>query len=337
MRFKRMFTSIDTHTEGEPTRTIIGGIPHIPGDSVSDKMLYMRDNMDWIRQLLMYEPRGNEVMSGVVLTEPCTPGADIGVIYIEVGGYLPMCGHDTIGVATALIESGMIEPSEPVTTITLDTPAGLVQVKVQVKDNVAREVTFDNVPSFLFARDREIETEFGKTKVDIAYGGNFYVIVPADEFGLELIPQKATQIIEIGNRIKKAANEQVKIYHPEKSFIDEATHVMFTGKPVKKGSDQEHRGHPSGAIDRSLRVGTSAASQHHAPEANWASASPWHSRHHQYYLQGQDLSEVTVGEFKAVVPEITSAYVTGINQWCWTQKTRLPGSCCDSSGLIRPR
>jgi len=329
MRFKRMFTSIDTHTEGEPTRTIIGGIPHIPGDSVSDKMLYMRDNMDWIRQLLMYEPRGNEVMSGVVLTEPCTPGADIGVIYIEVGGYLPMCGHDTIGVATALIESGMIEPSEPVTTITLDTPAGLVQVKVQVKDNVAREVTFDNVPSFLFARDREIETEFGKTKVDIAYGGNFYVIVPADEFGLELIPQKATQIIEIGNRIKKAANEQVKIYHPEKSFIDEATHVMFTGKPVKKGSDTKNTVViPPGAIDRSpCGTGTSArlAASYARGELGIGESLAFESIINTTF-RGKILSEVTVGEFKAVVPEITGrAYVTGINQWVLDPEDPIAG------------
>src|SRR5690554_2571955 len=99
MRLRRIFTTIDTHTVGNPTRTIIGGLPYIPGKTIPEKMLHLKEHKDWIRQALMFEPRGNEVMSGVVLTEPSTPGADIGVIFIEVGGYLPMCGHDTIGVS----------------------------------------------------------------------------------------------------------------------------------------------------------------------------------------------------------------------------------------------
>src|SRR5690554_2257683 len=320
MRFKRMFTSIDTHTVGEPTRTITGGIPHIPGDTVSEKMLYMKENMDWIRQLLMYEPRGNDVMSGVVLTEPCTPGADIGVIYIEVGGYLPMCGHDTIGVSTALIESGIIEPREPLTTITLDTPAGLVEVEVEVKDNVARDVTFTNIPSFLFTRDKEIEIEgFGKIKVDIAYGGNYYIIVPAEEFNLELIPEKANQIIETGNRIQEAVNEQVEIYHPEKPFINEASHVMFTGSPYDETSDTKNTVViPPGSIDRSLcGTGTSArlAASYARGKLGLGETLVFESIINTTF-KGRVVQEAAVGEFKAVVPEISGrAYVTGINQW----------------------
>src|SRR6056297_2058101 len=122
MNFKRIFHTIDTHTAGEPTRTIVGGIPYIPGNNVEDKMIYMKENSDWIRKSLMYEPRGNNVMSGVVLTEPCKKQADIGVFFIEVGGYLPMCGHDTIGVSTALIESGAFKHKEPLSKINLITP-----------------------------------------------------------------------------------------------------------------------------------------------------------------------------------------------------------------------
>jgi len=123
MRFERIFSTIDTHTAGEPTRTVLGGLPPIPGKTMSEKMLYLKEKQDWIRKTLVFEPRGNSEMSGVYLIEPCNPQADIGVIFIEVGGYLPMCGHDAIGVSTTLIEAGIIEPEEPVTHITLDTPA----------------------------------------------------------------------------------------------------------------------------------------------------------------------------------------------------------------------
>ena len=150
MKINRIFTSIDTHTGGNPTRTITGGLPHIPGKTVAERMLHLKENMDWVRTALMYEPRGHSVMSGVILTEPCHPEADIGTIFIETSGYLPMCGHDTIGVCTALVETGMIPVEEPETHITLDTPAGLTHVRVTVEDGKAKSVTFRNVASFVF-------------------------------------------------------------------------------------------------------------------------------------------------------------------------------------------
>ena len=166
MRINRYFSCIDTHTGGEPTRTIIGGLPRISGDTIVDKMTHLKENMDWIRTALMYEPRGHSVMSGVVLTEPTHPEADIGVIFIETGGYLPMCGHDTIGVSTALVETGMVPVEEPVTKIALDTPAGLTRVRVEVVNGAAKSVTFRNVPSFAFAEDVEIDVpEMGEIKM----------------------------------------------------------------------------------------------------------------------------------------------------------------------------
>src|SRR5699024_4281629 len=131
---------------------------------------------DWIRNFLMNEPRGHDVMSGALIMEPCHPDADVGVIFIETGGYLPMCGHDTIGCCTALVEAGLIEITEPYTHVNLDTPAGLVEVKVKVENGKAKEVTFANVPSFLL-KSIEIDVEkIGKVQCDIAYGGNFYGI-----------------------------------------------------------------------------------------------------------------------------------------------------------------
>ena len=151
MKFK-MFRTVDSHTGGQPTRTIIGGMPHLPGKNMSEKMLYMRDNLDYIRTSLMFEPRGSGIMSGAVLTEPTVEGADTGVFYIEVGGYMPMCGHDTIGVATVLVETGMVQVKEPYTKVVLDTPAGLVETKVRVEDGIAKSVSFRNVPALFIVQ-----------------------------------------------------------------------------------------------------------------------------------------------------------------------------------------
>lgn len=320
MRIKRFFNTIDTHTAGQPTRTIIGGIPYVPGKTMSEKMLYMKENDDWIRKALMYEPRGNNVMSGVVVTEPCHEEADIGVFFIEVGGYLPMCGHDTIGVSTALIESGIIEPKEPITNITLDTPAGLVKVKVKVEDNIAREVSFINVPSFLFAKNKEIDVdELGKIKVDIAYGGNYYIIVNEKIIGEELVPTTANEIIRKGNLIKKAVNEQIEIFHPEKPFINEATHVMITGEPLTKEGDTKNVVViPPGSIDRSpCGTGTSSrlANLFSRKELGKFQELKFESIINTFFT-GEIIDTTNVGSFEAVIPKITGrAYVIGINQW----------------------
>ena len=201
MKIKKTFHTIDTHTCGEPTRNVLGGIPKIPGKTMIEKLEYMSTEGDWVRQLLTYEPRGNEVMSGTIITEPCREEADFGVLYFEVGGWMPMCGHDTIGVGTALIESGMVEIEEPYTHVTLDTAAGLVKLKIEVKDNTAVSVTFVNAPAFVMAEDAVVKTEeYGEVHMDIAYGGNIYAILPASSVGLSVEPKQASKLIAAGNR-----------------------------------------------------------------------------------------------------------------------------------------
>ncbi len=318
MRFKRMFTTVDTHTAGEPTRTVIGGIPYIPGKTITDKMMYMKEKEDWIRRILMHEPRGNEVMSGVILTEPCTPGADIGVIFIEVGGYLPMCGHDTIGVATSLIETGTIKPVEPYTNIVLDTPAGLVNVKVKVENNVAKEVTFTNVPAFVFAKDVHLEVPgLGTIISDISYGGNFFVIADGKDLGIDVTKEIAPKIVEIGKLLMEAANQKIKVFHPEKPFIDSITHVVISAPPTHPEASLKNAAIiPPGSIDRSpCGTGTSAkmASLHAKGLLNLGEGFT-HESIISTIFKCRLLGETKVGDFHAVVPEITgSAYVTGMN------------------------
>ena len=319
MRFKRMFTTVDTHTCGDPTRTVIGGIPHVPGKTIAEKMLHLKQHEDEIRQVLMFEPRGNEVQSGVILTEPCTPGTDIGVIYIEVGGYLFMCGHDTIGVSTALIEMGIIKAVEPYTFINLDTPAGVVKAKVKVEGNVAREVTFTNAPAFLFARSLNIEVPtIGTVNVDIAYGGLYYAIVEAEELGIEVGVDQIKNLIRMGTLIREAVNKRVTVYHPEKDFIKEVTHVLFSALP--KSSEATLRNAtviPPGSVSRSpCGTGTCAklAQLYAKGKLAIGEAFGHESATTGTIFKGRVLEETKVGEFEAVITDVTgSAYVTGMH------------------------
>lgn len=260
MKAQRVFTTIDTHTGGNPTRTLISGLPKLAGETMSEKMLHMKKEYDWIRKLLMNEPRGHDVMSGALLTDPCLPEADIGVIYIETGGYLPMCGHDTIGVCTALVESGLIPIQEPVTSLKLDTPAGLVEVDISIENGKAKEVSFCNIPAFLL-KSVSVDVEgIGRVNADIAYGGNFYAIIDAKSVGLELIPENASNIIDKAITIRNTINKNTDIVHPQYPFIRGLTHVEFFTEPAHENADVKNTVVvPPGGIDRSpCGTGTSA-------------------------------------------------------------------------------
>src|ERR671936_1157299 len=177
MRSRHVFHAVDSHTEGMPTRVITGGVGPIPGATMLERRAHFLSEMDDLRLLLMREPRGHGAMSGAILQPPTRPDADWGVLFIEVSGCLPMCGHGTIGVATVLVETGMVEVTEPETTIDLDTPAGLVEARVAVQGGRAKAVTLRNVPAFLYERRRRVLD----VECDIAFGGNFYALVPVHD------------------------------------------------------------------------------------------------------------------------------------------------------------
>lgn len=320
MRFERMLTSIDTHTGGEPTRNVIGGLPRIPGKTVSEKMVYLRDRMDWLRTLLMQEPRGHSVMSGALFVEPSDPRADIGVIYIEAGGYLPMCGHDTIGCCTALVEAGIVPVSEPMTSITLETPAGLVEAQVAVDGQVAKSVTLTNIPSFLYRENVHVDVPgFGDVALDIAYGGNFYALVEASRFGLEISPGNADQIVRVGHVIRDAVNQQIEVVHPEKPFIRGLTHVEFYGPPKHPEAHCQNTVLITGdALDRSpCGTGTSAKLATLYAKGKLSIGQEFaHESIIGTIFRSRILGTTTVAGYTAVIPQITgTAYVTGIHQF----------------------
>src|SRR5262245_59913889 len=222
MRSRLVVHAVDTHTEGMPTRVITGGIGVLPGATIAERrLLFMRDRDD-LRTLLMYEPRGHAAMSGAILQPPTRPDADYGVLFIEVSGCLPMCGHGTIGVATVLIETRMVDVVEPVTTVRLDTPAGLVTAQVQVPAGRAMSVTIHNVPAYAVGLDLDVDG----VRYDLAFGGNFFAIVSMDQLGLSLASPKR-ELLDAGLRLMAAINAAGEPVHPVDESIRGCHHVYL--------------------------------------------------------------------------------------------------------------
>lgn len=327
MKADKMISTIDTHTGGNPTRTVIRGVPALKGNTMGEKMLDMKKHHDWIRTALMFEPRGHDVMSGALLVEPCHPEADIGVIYIETGGYLPMCGHDTIGFCTALVEAGIVEVKEPETQLKLDTPAGLVEVNITIENGKARFVSFHNVPAFLYESIEMEVNDMGQIACDIAYGGNFYGIVDANDIGLKLVPANASQITETAGKIRQAINHQLQIVHPENRFIQGLTHIEFYTEPLNSEADVKNTVViPPGAIDRSpCGTGTSAKMATLFSKGRLEIGEKFvHESIVGSLFYGQVVNKAEVGDYQAVITQVSgTAWLMGFHQFFLSQKDEL--------------
>ncbi|MFI7078913.1 proline racemase family protein [Micromonospora sp. NPDC049903] len=322
MRSTRVFHAVDSHTEGMPTRVITGGIGVVPGDSMAQRRRYFVAHLDHLRTLLMCEPRGHAAMSGAILQPPTRPDADWGVLFIEVSGCLPMCGHGAIGVATVLVETGMVTVTEPTTVIRLDTPAGLVVVDVAVRDGHAESVTLRNVPAFVSELDATVDVpDFGPVTLDLAFGGNFYAVVDLDRLGIAFTPtdpQVRQRMLDAGLAIMDAVTDQLRPVHPEDPTIAGCHHVYLAAP----GSDARHSRHAMaihpGWFDRSpCGTGTSArmAQLHARGElalgADFVNESLIGSR-----FVGRLLDHTTVADRPAVIPTVTGrAWITGTAQY----------------------
>ena len=315
----RVIHTVESHTEGMPTRVVVGGVAPIPGNSMFERRAYFLEHMDDLRTLLMYEPRGHSAMSGAILQPSTRPDADWGVLFIEVSGCLPMCGHGTIGVATVLVETGMVEVVEPITTVRLDTPAGLVVVDVQVAHGKAENVTITNVASFTLGLDQKVNVPgFGKVTYDMAYGGNFYAIIDADQVGIEFKRENGQRFLDAGLAISDAINAQNPPVHPENPEIKLCHHVDF----ISPGSNALHWKnamaiHP-GWFDRSpCGTGTSArmaqmVTRGLMKDSDTLINESWIGSQ----FQGRIAGRAKVGTFDAIIPTITGrAWVMGTAQW----------------------
>ncbi|SCB58605.1 Proline racemase [Rhizobium aethiopicum] len=230
MRFSRMVTVVGAHAAGELNEVITGGVLPVPGDTIFQKMQYLEKHGDELRQFLLHEPRG-KVTQCVNLVLPAThPEADAGFIIMEAEYYVPMSGTNTICTATVLLETGMIPMVEPVTQLTLEAPAGLVKVRADCKDGKVTGITFANVPSFVMALDRKVEVPgLGTITADVAYGGMIYVLVDANALGYDITQDEAAELVDVGEKIKLAAAEQIPAIHPENPEIHTINQTLFAG------------------------------------------------------------------------------------------------------------
>jgi proline racemase len=319
MRSSKVFHAVDSHTEGMPTRVITGGVGVIPGSTMNERRLHFIEHLDHIRRLLMSEPRGHASMSGAILQPPTRDDCDYGIVYIEASGCLPMCGHGTIGVATVLVETGMVEVVEPLTTIRFDTPAGLVVAEVRVEDGRAAAVTLANVPSFTERLDASIDVPgYGSVPYSIAFGGNFYAMVELDDVGLPFDRSRQQDIITAGLAIMDAINTTAPPAHPTIEGVDHVHHVEF----IAPGSDAVRSAHAMaiypGWFDRSpCGTGTSARMAELYTRGELALHTDFVNESFiGSEFTGRLVGTARVGDHDAVLPQITGrAWITGTAQY----------------------
>jgi len=257
---RKSFYCIDAHTCGNPVRLIASGGPNLEGENMMDKRLHFIEEYDWIRKGLMFEPRGHDMMSGIILYPACDPENDIGLIFIETSGCLPMCGHGTIGAVTIMLEEGLVQPKVE-GKLRLETPGGTVLVSYQRKGNKIKTVKLTNIPSFLFKKGVEIEcSELGQLIIDVAFGGNFYGIIDLQRNFKGIQEYSADQLITWSRSIRKQLNAQDDFQHPTSSDINGLSHILWVGNTISKESDARNAVfYGDKAIDRSpCGTGTSA-------------------------------------------------------------------------------
>lgn len=320
MKFVRSLNAIDSHTMGEPTRIITGGVPHIPGQTMAEKKAYLETQLDELRTSVMLEPRGHNDMFGSIITAPVNEEADFGIIFMDAGGYLNMCGHGMIGAVTVAIETGMIKAVEPITTVKVDTPAGLIVAEARVESGKAKSVSIINVPAFLYKKDVKLNIDgFGEVLLDISFGGSFFAILDVKQLGLSVEPKNASQLSEWGLRLRDIINREVKVEHPELSHINKVDLVEFYDSPSHPEAHYKNAVvFGQGQVDRSpCGTGTSAklATLYAKGELKENEDFIYESILGTLF-KGKIVGLTDVGQYAAIKPEITgSAFITGFSQF----------------------
>ncbi|MCB0533574.1 MAG: 4-hydroxyproline epimerase [Lewinellaceae bacterium] len=314
---RKTFFCIDAHTCGNPVRLVAGGGPLLDGASMAERRLHFLREFDWIRRGLMFEPRGHDMMSGSILYPPADPENDIGVLFIETSGCLPMCGHGTIGTVTIAIEEGLLLPKTP-GRLRLETPAGLVLVDYQQEGNKVKSVKLTNIPSFLYKENLEVECpDLGLLRVDVAYGGNFYAIVDPQENFPGLEHYTAGDLIRWSPVLRQRLNAAHQFQHPLDANIHGLSHLLWTGKPLHSDSTARNAVfYGDKAIDRSpCGTGTSARMAQWAAKGLLRVGDPfYHESIIGSRFTGRVEAATTCGPFAAIVPSIEGwARVTGYN------------------------
>ncbi|MCY9666654.1 proline racemase family protein [Paenibacillus alginolyticus] len=319
MELKQYYTTIDAHTGGEPLRIITGGIPPLKGVTMLARRHYFREHYDYIRKVLMFEPRGHHGMYGCVITSPVSPDADFGVLFMHNEGFSTMCGHGIIAVVTAAIEMGFLPAAEERSQIIIDTPAGKVIAKAECEGTEVKSVSFLNVPSFVFAQDVRVEALGKSFTIDIAFGGAFYAIVQAEDLGISVDIAELSILQEWGSVIKAYIESHMTVSHPLEPQLQGIYGVIVSDSPQKEGSHLRNVTIFADAqIDRSpCGTGTCArmAALHARGELeigqNFVHESIVDSQ-----FTGRIMETVKVDEYEAIIPLIQGrAFITGTHQF----------------------
>jgi len=306
---KGVFRCIDAHTCGNPVRVVTEGGPALQGETMSEKRQHFLKEYDWIRKGLMFEPRGHDMMSGSLLFPPADPQNDLGILFIETSGCLPMCGHGTIGTVTVAIQEGLVQPKTP-GVLRLETPAGLVIAEYGMKEHRVDWVKITNVASYLAASDIEVDfAPLGPLRIDVAYGGNFYAIVEMQEHFEGVQAYKAEELISMARALRRQlrADYPTEFVHPNDSRINGISHVLWTGKPQHPKSTASNAVfYGDKAIDRSpCGTGTSARMAQRAAKGLLRQGEPFlHESYIGSVFEGNIEDETVVGDFPAIVPSI---------------------------------
>ena len=324
MKFFKSIHAVDSHTAGEPTRIIIGGLPNIPGASMAEKKAYLEEHFAQMRHGLLLEPRGHDNMFGSIITAPVSPEADFGIIYMCADSYFDMCGHGTIGACTVAVETGMVAAREPITEVTAETPAGLVKAEVAVRDGKVRSVTITNVPAFMYQKDVTASVpELGDVVFDIAFGGMFMAVIKAETLGVEIEPSQARVLAAKGNCLRSWINENLTIRHPILEHIKTVDAVQIWSQA--KNENAFYRNvviSGIGHVDRSpCGTGTSCHMAVFVARGElYIGQDCMVESIVDTYFTGRPIAKTTVGQYEAIIPQVTgSAYITGFNHFVFDE------------------
>jgi proline racemase len=318
-RYPDRIVTIDSHTQGEPTRLLISGVGALPGITMKDKRTYFQTHYDPVRMLLTREPRGHRGIMAAVVTEPISPRGHFGLFYMDARRYPYLCGHASIGAVASLIEAGALDCKDGETIITMDTPSGPLDAHTRVRGGRVESVAIEMVPSFVFDTGCELEVVgFGKIPVDLVCVGGFFAMVPARAIGIDLVSENSHRLIPLGMAVIEAANQALNVYHPDRPEVNTVDVTEFYDKEPKTGAGRSVVIYGESHMDRSpCGTGTTARMTllHHqgrlGPDQIYKNAGPLGT-----VFEGRIVKTLPVGKFSGIVAQVRgNARITGYHQF----------------------
>lgn len=318
-RYPDRIITIDSHTQGEPTRLLVDGIGQLPGRTIKEKRDAFESRFDDVRLRLTREPRGNRGIMAAVVTEPVAPASSFGLFYMDARRYPYLCGHATIGAVATLVETGVIRATDGETVITVDTPSGPLEAHTRVADGLVESVAIDMVPSFVFDTGREIDVPgFGSLAVDLVCVGGFFAMVSAASIGIDLVPENSARLVPLGMAIIEAANNDLRVFHPERPEVTTVDVTEFHASDPDAGTGKSVVVYGESHMDRSpCGTGTTAKMTllshkgRFKPGRVYKNAGPLGT-----VFEGRIVKTLKIGEFDGIVGQIRgSAQITGFHQF----------------------